>query len=313
MSMTGVFCHYCGHEFAVNEKVCSEGQPDISLCEKCRDSRLKMIEPGMSCKKCGCLESPFYVREVAGTVDIPEANQRLCEKCLCQEVSSWEARCIINTAKAKLKQTIRDNLQKAKVELQSSEICKNCRWFKLRPKEENFADGAGQCFLEPQTEPKMDSDFCSHFERRADPVVSTPETGGEKGWMETAKFHAINEEFYRGIVRQIGEMFGDAAKTSDDGTIQDSVLALKVPELVAGALYGHLRLTPDQCDKLLAAGNEAARLEFNEVFSTWLAQRISSRHPPENSEIAYVAWRLAHDGKYRQLEKDTQAVQSRGM
>lgn len=56
------------------------------------------------------------------------------------------------------------------------------------------------------------------------------------GWCESAAQHLRNEEFYRGIVTQIGEMFGDAAKTSDDGTLQDSVLALRVPELVATAL-----------------------------------------------------------------------------
>lgn len=51
-------------------------------------------------------------------------------------------------------------------------------------------------------------------------------------WCETAMQHLRNEEFYRGIVRQVGEMFGDAAKTSDDGSLQEDVLALKVPELV---------------------------------------------------------------------------------
>ena len=55
-------------------------------------------------------------------------------------------------------------------------------------------------------------------------------------WKETAAQYARNEEFYRDIVEQIGEMFGEAARTSDDGSIQDSVLALKVPALVAAAL-----------------------------------------------------------------------------
>lgn len=45
-----------------------------------------------------------------------------------------------------------------------------------------------------------------------------------------------NCEFYQGLVTQIGEMFGVAAHTCDDGSISDSVLALKVPELVAAAL-----------------------------------------------------------------------------
>lgn len=51
-------------------------------------------------------------------------------------------------------------------------------------------------------------------------------------WEETARRHANNEAFYRGIVVKIGNMFGDAAKTSDDGSVQQDVLALKVPELV---------------------------------------------------------------------------------
>jgi hypothetical protein len=49
---------------------------------------------------------------------------------------------------------------------------------------------------------------------------------------EIARQHAGNEEFYHSIVVQIGEMFGEAAKTSDDGSVQQDVLALKVPELV---------------------------------------------------------------------------------
>ncbi len=52
-------------------------------------------------------------------------------------------------------------------------------------------------------------------------------------WMEDAMRHCRNEQFYRGIICQIGEMFGVEAKTSDDGSIQQDVLALKVPELVA--------------------------------------------------------------------------------
>ena len=39
-------------------------------------------------------------------------------------------------------------------------------------------------------------------------------------------------DFYRGIVTKIGNMFGDAARTSDDGSVQENVLAIKVMELV---------------------------------------------------------------------------------
>lgn len=59
-----------------------------------------------------------------------------------------------------------------------------------------------------------------------------------RAWMSTATEMANGLEFYRGIVWKIGDMFGVAARTSDDGSIQDSVLALKVPELVEAALRG---------------------------------------------------------------------------
>ena len=53
-----------------------------------------------------------------------------------------------------------------------------------------------------------------------------------ESWREAAAHYARNADFYRGIVIQIGELFGEGARTSDDGSVQDDVLALKVPELV---------------------------------------------------------------------------------
>lgn len=52
-------------------------------------------------------------------------------------------------------------------------------------------------------------------------------------WIETARMHCRNEDYYRGLVRQIGGMLGTEAFTSDDGSVQQSVLCAKVPELVA--------------------------------------------------------------------------------
>lgn len=54
-------------------------------------------------------------------------------------------------------------------------------------------------------------------------------------WIETARLHSKNEEFYRGLVRDIGEQFGKSAYTSDDGSVQQDVLCLKVPALVRQA------------------------------------------------------------------------------
>lgn len=98
-------------------------------------------------------------------------------------------------------------------------------------------------------------------------------------WIETARQHARNEDFYRGVVRQIGELFGDAAKTSDDGSVQQDVLALKVPELVVGLkatnaeLLAALGLIAEFGDKTLIAPSlgrdcdEAHQLGANKAFS----------------------------------------------
>ena len=45
-------------------------------------------------------------------------------------------------------------------------------------------------------------------------------------------YFSNSSTFYHGIVEKTGKLLGEAAYTSDDGSVQDSVLALKVPELV---------------------------------------------------------------------------------
>ena len=62
-------------------------------------------------------------------------------------------------------------------------------------------------------------------------------------WIENARQHARNEDFYRGLIVQIGEMLGPEAYISDDGSLQRDVLCLKVPELVK-KLVGKLRSEP---------------------------------------------------------------------
>jgi hypothetical protein len=51
-------------------------------------------------------------------------------------------------------------------------------------------------------------------------------------WMDSAAEFQRNQQFYRGLLVDIGNLYGVAARTSDDGSIQDDVLALKVKELV---------------------------------------------------------------------------------
>jgi hypothetical protein len=52
-------------------------------------------------------------------------------------------------------------------------------------------------------------------------------------WYDTAAQHCRNEEYYRGLLVKIGEMIGEAAYISYDGSRQQDVLCAKIPELVA--------------------------------------------------------------------------------
>lgn len=66
-----------------------------------------------------------------------------------------------------------------------------------------------------------------------EPFHPEPKPGsGQYGWRDTAAMMSRNADFYQGIVIQVGEILGVEAYTANDGTVGDSVLALKVPELV---------------------------------------------------------------------------------
>lgn len=52
-------------------------------------------------------------------------------------------------------------------------------------------------------------------------------------WEQTAHGFSDNCDYYRGLVQEIGRIFGKAAKTADDGEEHEHVLCAKVPELVA--------------------------------------------------------------------------------
>lgn len=51
-------------------------------------------------------------------------------------------------------------------------------------------------------------------------------------WKETAAQAQSNADYYRGLLVQCGEAFGDLAKTADDGKLGPDVLVAKLPELV---------------------------------------------------------------------------------
>jgi hypothetical protein len=53
-----------------------------------------------------------------------------------------------------------------------------------------------------------------------------------KFWMDFAAQNLRNVEYYRGLLDQIGESIGPAAYIADDGSISDSVLVAKLPEMI---------------------------------------------------------------------------------
>lgn len=55
-------------------------------------------------------------------------------------------------------------------------------------------------------------------------------------WEETARFHARNEEFWRGLVMRCGELLGEECYTQDDGGKVEEPLGLKVPEVLESRL-----------------------------------------------------------------------------
>lgn len=77
------------------------------------------------------------------------------------------------------------------------------------------------------TAAKRDADALSHAICM---LRGDPDQGNV--WEVVARQYLINADFYRGIVTAIGNEFGSEAYTSDDGSVQDHVLATKVPELV---------------------------------------------------------------------------------
>ncbi len=53
-----------------------------------------------------------------------------------------------------------------------------------------------------------------------------------KNWTESAAQYAVNLDYYTGLLDEIAKNFGIESYTSDDGSIQDTPLRAKIPELV---------------------------------------------------------------------------------
>jgi hypothetical protein len=97
--------------------------------------------------------------------------------------------------------------------------------------------------------------MCLAIEQDAEPVPASAEPSAPapknqnsslanqvESWQDTARHFSDSADFYRGIVNEVGGLFGEAARTSDDGSVQDGVLALKVPNLVRELLSQNKKL-----------------------------------------------------------------------
>ena len=56
-------------------------------------------------------------------------------------------------------------------------------------------------------------------------------------WMTTAAQAQRNCDFYRGLLDECAKHIGAPAYTADDGTVMDSPVRLKIPELVAAQTW----------------------------------------------------------------------------
>lgn len=65
-----------------------------------------------------------------------------------------------------------------------------------------------------------------------DPALAESVARRIAGWMDTAAMFSRNADFYRGLVDKCAEHIGPEAYKSDDGSVHESPVRVKVPELV---------------------------------------------------------------------------------
>ncbi len=82
----------------------------------------------------------------------------------------------------------------------------------------------------------MSEHLGSYIEQIGKPATLELATAERDAWIESAAMFSRNEGYYRGLVEQIGELFGDEAHICDDGSRSQDILCAKVPDLVRAAL-----------------------------------------------------------------------------
>jgi len=91
-------------------------------------------------------------------------------------------------------------------------------------------------------------------------------------WIESAALFSRNEEFYRGILDKIAREIGVEAFIADDGTVNESPIRLKLPELVKKIFKRALsrgELTLKYAERLKALGH------WNQEDATTLEEKLN--------------------------------------
>jgi hypothetical protein len=81
-----------------------------------------------------------------------------------------------------------------------------------------------------EEDPDLTVAYLCGFHKRDDLIRQLEEKSAR--WEETAQQYGRNSDYYFGLLKRIAYPFGDEACTADDGSLMDSPIMLKVPELV---------------------------------------------------------------------------------
>ncbi len=74
--------------------------------------------------------------------------------------------------------------------------------------------------------------LAAYIEQCGKPETLEQAIAERNAWIESAMTFSRNEDYYRGLVEQIGRLLGSDAYIADDGSISQDILCAKVPEMV---------------------------------------------------------------------------------
>jgi hypothetical protein len=107
-------------------------------------------------------------------------------------------------------------------------------------------------------------------------------------WYETAAQHYCNETYYRDLLTRIGEIIGGAGYICDDGSLSDSVLRAKLPQIVAD-MVSRANDAAGSRAQLVDATDPAA------VLNAWKPIVIEDSTDPGPALVAETVQRMAAD------------------